>query len=245
MGIQAQVQPRAGNSTSVPSSVLRFGSFDPHPQHPQAQWHIPQQGHPQFPQVPPPPYLGAVLPQQQHPQQEQAPLQSPDATPQVQVGGVPPQVPSSNVPGAQPGTTNVQGAASRICPSLMSALWATADDGRMALGYFGTSGVTDRDMATIIVTLCALLPVAQFAPGYAFWMRNPTATISVFAVTFQSVYPALHARLVAVGSLVGLECQHAIRALTVELYGMFAGQAPCVCSGTDAVHLVLAGVAAS
>ena len=79
-------------------------------------------------------------------------------------------------------------------------------------------------MATIIVTLCALLPVAQFAPGYVFWMRNPTATISIFAVTFQTVYPALYARLVAVGSRTGIECQHEIRSLTVELYGMFAGQ---------------------
>ena len=34
----------------------------------------------------------------------------------------------------------------------------------MALDYFGASSVTD--MATIIVTLSALLPVAQFAPGY-------------------------------------------------------------------------------
>ena len=80
----------------------------------------------------------------------------------------------------------------------MSALWATADNGRMALDYFGTTSVTD--MATIIVTLSALLPVAHFAPGYTYWMRNPTASVSIFAVTFRSVYPELHARLVAVGS---------------------------------------------
>ena len=94
----------------------------------------------------------------------------------------------------------------------------------MALDYFGASSVTD--MATIIVTLSALLPVAQFAPGYTFWMRNPTATVSIFAVNFQSVYPALHAslRLVAVGSRAGIECQQEIRSLTVELFGMFAGQ---------------------
>ena len=94
----------------------------------------------------------------------------------------------------------------------------------MALDYFGSSSVTD--MATIIVTLGALLPVAQFAPGYNFWMRNPTASVAIFAVTFLSVYPALHARLVAVGSRVGIECQQEIRSLTVEMYhnGMFSGQ---------------------
>ena len=149
------------------------------------------------------------------PQQGQAHPQFPYVPPQVQVGGVPSQVPSSNVPGGQLGTASVHGAASRICLSLMSALWSTADDGRMALGYFGSSSVTA--MVTMIVTLCALLPVAQFAPGYVFWMRTPAATISVFAVTFQSVYPALHARLVSVGSQAGIECQQEIRALTVEL----------------------------
>ena len=55
-------------------------------------------------------------------------------------------------------------------------------------------------------------------------MCNPTATITIFAVTFRSVYPALYARLVAVGSRTGIEYQHEIRDLTVELYGMFAGQ---------------------
>ena len=43
-------------------------------------------------------------------------------------------------------------------------------------------------------------------------------------MTFKSVYPALHARLVAVGSRVGIECQQEIRSLAVEMYGMFAGQ---------------------
>ena len=109
----------------------------------------------------------------------------------------------------------------------------------MALDYFGASSVTD--MATIIVTLSALLPVAQFAPGYTFWMRNPTPTISIFAVTFQSVYPALHARLVVVGSRAGIECQQEIRSLTVELYGMFAGQ---VHPSADALRMVLSRVAA-
>ena len=106
----------------------------------------------------------------------------------------------------------------------MSALWSTADNVRMALDYFGSSSITD--MATIIVTLSAsaLLPVAQFAPGYTFWMRNPRATVSIFAVTFKSAYPALHARLVAVGSRVDIECQQEIRSLAVEMYGMFAGQ---------------------
>ena len=104
----------------------------------------------------------------------------------------------------------------------MSALWPTADNGRLALDYFGSSSVTD--MATIIVTLSALLPVAHFAPGYVNWMRNPTATVAIFAVTFESVYPALHARLVAVGSRVGIECQQEIRSLAVELYGVFSGQ---------------------
>ena len=85
------------------------------------------------------------------------------------------------------------GSTSRVCPSLMSALWSTAGNGRLALDYFGSSSITD--MATIIVTLTALLPVAHFAPGYVNWKRNPTATVSIFAVTFQSVYPALHARL--------------------------------------------------
>ena len=92
----------------------------------------------------------------------------------------------------------------------------------MALDYFGASSVTD--MATMIVNLSTLLPVAHFAPGYTFWMRNPTATVSIFAVTFKSVYPALHARLVAVGSRVGIECQQEIRSLAVEMYGMFTGQ---------------------
>ena len=73
------------------------------------------------------------------------------------------------------------------------------------------------NIATSIVTLCALLPVAQFASGYVFWMHNPTATIPIFAVTFKSVYPALHARLIAVGSCAGVECQHEIRVLTMEL----------------------------
>ena len=92
----------------------------------------------------------------------------------------------------------------------------------MALDYLGSSSFTD--MATVIVTLTALLPVAHFAPGYVNWMRNPTATVAIFAVTFESVYPALHSRLVEVGSRVGLECQQEIRALATELYGMFAGQ---------------------
>ena len=78
----------------------------------------------------------------------------------------------------------------------MSALWSTADNGRMALDYFGTSSVTD--MATIIVALSALLPVAHFAPGYTFWMRNLTASVSIFAVTFKSVCPELRAGPVAV-----------------------------------------------
>ena len=103
----------------------------------------------------------------------------------------------------------------------MSALWSTADNGRMALDYFGTSSVTD--MATIIVTLSGLLPVAHFAPGCTYWMRNPTASVSIFAVTFKSLYPELHARLVAVGSRVGIECQQEIRSLATEMYGMFAG----------------------
>ena len=103
----------------------------------------------------------------------------------------------------------------------MLALWSTADNGRMALAYFGTSSVTD--MATIIVTLSALLPVAHFAPGCTYWIRNPTASVSIFAVTFKSVYPELHARLVAVGSRVGIECQQEIRSLATEMYSMFAG----------------------
>ena len=109
-------------------------------------------------------------------------------------------------------------------PAQMAICGPSADDGQMAMDYFESSSMTN--MATIIVTLCALLHVAQFAPGYTFWMHNPTATIPIFefAVTFKSVYPALYARLVAVGSCTGIECQHEIRDLTVELYRMFMGQ---------------------
>ena len=62
--------------------------------------------------------------------------------------------------------------------------------------------------------------------GTYFWMHNPTAMISIFAAAgmFKLVCPAFYARLVAVGSWAGIECQHEIRDLTMELNGMFAGQ---------------------
>ena len=179
----------------------------------------------QPPHIPPAhtPHLHTQVPAQAHvPGAYEMPLQSP-------FGVAPSQVPPAVVPPMPSNSTRVEpppamgpGSTSRVCPSLMSALWSTADNGRMALDYFGSSSVTD--MATVIVTLSALLPVAQFAPGYVNWMRNPTATVAIFAVTFQSVYPALHAGLVAVGSRVGIECQQEIRSLAVEMYGMFSGQ---------------------
>ena len=105
----------------------------------------------------------------------------------------------------------------------MNEIWACADDGQQALGYFGSS-VSSASVASIIVTLCLLLPVDTFAPGYTFWMRNPTAGLPVFAITFKQVYPELYQRIANVGSLTGISCQHEIRELTVALYGMFARQ---------------------
>ena len=77
-------------------------------------------------------------------------------------------------------------------------------------------------VASIIVTLCLLLPVDTFAPGYTFWMRNPTAGLPVFAITFKQVYPQLYQRtlrrIVDVGSLAGIGCQHELREITVDAF---------------------------
>ena len=81
-------------------------------------------------------------------------------------GGAQPQAAPNSTGGLPPGVPSTSGAASRVCPSLLSCLWSSADNGQMAMDYFGSSSVTN--MVTIIVTLCALLPVAQFAPGYTF-----------------------------------------------------------------------------
>ena len=93
----------------------------------------------------------------------------------------------------------------------MAEIWACADDGQQALGYFGSS-VSSNSVASIIVTLCLLLPVDTFVPGYTFWMRNPTAGIPVFAIIFKlkQVYSQLYQRTVDVGSLAGIGCQHEV-----------------------------------
>ena len=86
---------------------------------------------------------------------------------------------------------------------------AHADGGRMVMDYLGSS-VSSASMDTLIVALCALLPVATFDPSYAYWQRTPTATLQVFALTFETVYSELYTRMVAVGSLMGTACQREI-----------------------------------
>ena len=125
--------------------------------------------------------------------------------------GVPPVVSSA---GAHPSAAG--GGHPRPTSAFMNEIWACADDGQQALGYFGSS-VSSTSVASIIVTLCLLLPVDTFAPGYTFWMRNHTAGLPVFAITFKQVYPELYQRIANVGSLTGISCQHEIRELTVAL----------------------------
>ena len=72
VGIHAQVRPSAVNSTSVPSSAVRFGTLDPNTPYAQAQeWPVPPQVPFLFLQVPSPSYEDAMRAQQGHPPQGQ------------------------------------------------------------------------------------------------------------------------------------------------------------------------------
>ena len=129
VGIQAQVHPSAVNSTSVPSSALRFGTFDPNAPYAQAQgWPVQPQVSTLFLQVPSPSYEDAMRAQQGHTPQGQAQAQVPGAPyvlPQAPFGEVLPQVPPNSTCGSQPGAASVHGAASRVCPSLMAGWLAS------------------------------------------------------------------------------------------------------------------------
>ena len=69
------------------------------------------------------------------------------------------------------------------------------------------SSVSSVSIQALLVTLTTLLPVADFAPQYVYWSKTPTATLAVFATLFQQVYPALHAQLLQVATLRGVQCQ--------------------------------------
>ena len=85
----------------------------------------------------------------------------------------------------------------------LARLWAGADSGQGPMAYLRSS-VSSVSIQALLVTLTTLLPVADCAPQYAYWNKTPTATLAVFATTFEQVYPALHAQLLQVATLRGV-----------------------------------------
>jgi len=102
-------------------------------------------------------------------------------------------------------------------------MWAGADSGQGSMAYLRSS-VSSVSIQALLVTLTTLLPVADCAPQYTYWNKTPTATLAVFAATFQQVCPALHAQLLQVATLRGVQCQIGIRNLTAQIFGMFGAQ---------------------
>ena len=66
------------------------------------------------------------------------------------------------------------------------------------------SPVSSVPIQALLVTLTTLLPVVDSAPKYVYWIKTPTATLAVFATTFQQVYPALHAQLPQAAAMRGV-----------------------------------------
>ena len=66
--------------------------------------------------------------------------------------------------------------------------------------------------------------MADFSPQYGYWSKTPTATLAVFAALFKQVNPALHAQLLEVATLRGVQCQIGIRKLTAQTFGMSGAQ---------------------
>ena len=149
--------------------------------------------------------------------------------------GVPPVVSGS---GAHPAAAG--GGHPRPSSTSMAEIWSCADDGQQAMGYIGSS-VSSASVASIIVTLCLLLPVDTFAPGYTFWMRNPTAGLPVFAITFKQVYPDLYQRIVNVH---GFSHRHRVSARGARdhrgaVWHVRQADTPCLRVSSHAIHMVL------